>query len=312
MESHSDEWLRRFAARGWPAARLLAAGMEGTVYELDGELIGKVWSRRKRSELIEVGTFYEQLASAGFELATPRFLEIWEDAGVTVTVEPRLPGVRLDQVRPLDRLLDPGAVECMLDVLAGLRASGVVSGARALSVLEESQAMWSGVHSWPAALAGLLERRLALSADLLCARVPGFERRADRLVGLVVEMEVEETTVLHGDLIPANVLVDGSLRPVAVIDFGFLTTVGDPLFDLAVTASIYDMYGPGAVESEAAIDAAAARRWQMPTERLAIYRAAYAVATATIYDAGGKDGHFRWCAETLRRPEIELLLGSAS
>jgi hypothetical protein len=310
MDIDKNAWSRRFAARGWPDAGPLAAGMEGTVFGLDRETIGKVWERRGVAELAGVGAFYEDLAAAELEFATPRFLEVWEEDGVAVTIEPRLPGVPLDEVLPLDRPIRPEAIDCMLDVLAGLRAAGAVAGGRVLPVLEEPEAMWAGARSWSDAFGKLLERRLAVSGELLAATVPNFERAAARLLELTAALEVEEPTALHGDLIPANVLVDGDLRPVAVLDFGFFTTLGDPLFDLAVTASVYDMYGPRARETEAAFDAAASARGLVPPERLALYRAAYAVATATVYDRAGEDGHFRWCARMLGRPEVAALLGT--
>lgn len=46
-----------------------------------------------------------------------------------------------------------------------------------------------------------------------------------------------------------------------MLDFGFMTTIGDPAFDAAITASIYDMYGPRAAENEAILDEAIADRF---------------------------------------------------
>jgi hypothetical protein len=309
MDAGSETWLRRFAGRGYPAAEPLAIGMEGAVYRLDEKLVAKVWARRTRADLERIQPFYEELAGAGLGFATPRFLEIWEAEGSPVTIEPRLPGVPLDSVRPLDRPLRPDAIACVLDVLDGLRGAGELASARSLAVLEEPRPMWEGVGSWSAALGALLDRRLAVSGEQLGACVPGFERAAERLRALVAELAVDALTPVHGDLIPANVLVDEATRPLAVLDFGFMTTAGDPLFDLAVTASVYDMYGPRGGETEAAIDAAAARRWDVASERLALYRAAYAVATANVYDPAGLDGHFRWCAQMLNRGDVADLLG---
>jgi aminoglycoside phosphotransferase (APT) family kinase protein len=105
---------------------------------------------------------------------------------------------------------------------------------------------------------------------------------------------------VHGDLIPANVLLDDAGGPAAVIDFGFLTTVGDPAFDTAVTASIFDMYGPGARDAEARLDA----RLGGDPRRASVYRAAYALVTATCFSATGEDGHFDWCVAMLARPDV--------
>lgn len=309
MHTHSDTWLRHFAKRGYPAAQPLAAGMEGAVYRLDEDLVAKVWERKREAELAAMQTFYEELAAIGLDFATPRFLELWEADGLHVTVEPRLPGVPLDSVSPLDRPPRPEAVACMHDVLGGLRSAGDLVSAHRLPALEEPRAMWEGARTWPAALQGLLDRRLALFGDQLRAQVPRFDLAEERLRELIAELPVDDLAVLHGDLIPANVLVDNALRPLAVLDFGFFTTVGDPAFDLAVTASIFDMYGPRARETEAEIDRATTERFGVTGDRLALFRAAYAIATANVYDPSGQDGHFRWCVEMLGRDDVAALLG---
>lgn len=309
VHAHSDTWLRRFAKRGYPAAQPLAAGMEGAVYDVGDELIAKVWGRKGREELDRMKAFYEQLAESGLDFATPRFLELWEAEGLWVTVEPRLPGVPLDGVCPPERPPPPEALDCIFDVLVGLRRAGDLASARALAVLEESDAMWAGAQTWPAALQALLDRRLALFGDQLRARVPRFDLIEERLRMLIDGLPADGgLATLHGDLTPANVLVDKSLRPLAVLDFGFFTTVGDPTFDLAVTAGIYDMYGPRARETEKEIERAAAVRFGVSADRLALYRAAYAIATANVYDPTGQDGHFRWCVEVLGREDVASLL----
>ena len=109
---------------------------------------------------------------------------------------------------------------------------------------------------------------------------------------------------MHGDLIAANLLVDDRRRPAAVLDFGFLTTLGDPAFDAAVTSSVFDMYGDGARRTEATLEQAFTRRRGHDPARLGVYRAAYAVVTATCYSASGSDGHFAWCVAMLGRPDV--------
>ena len=83
-----------------------------------------------------------------------------------------------------------------------------------------------------------------------------------------------------------------------------MTTVGDPAFDGAVTASIFDMYGPRAADTEAILDAAIAGRFGYDPRRLAVYRAAYALVTSNCFSASGSDGHFAWCVRMLQRPQV--------
>ena len=94
-----------------------------------------------------------------------------------------------------------------------------------------------------------------------------------------------------------------------MLDFGFFSTVGDPAFDAAVGAGIFDMFGPRARERQALLDRAAIDRFGYAPQRLALYRAVYAMATSNAYDPSGRDGHFRWCVDTLRSPDVARLLG---
>jgi hypothetical protein len=96
----------------------------------------------------------------------------------------------------------------------------------------------------------------------------------------------------------------------AVLDFGFLSTVGDPAFDAAVTASIFEMYGPEARRVEQDIDAAISGRFGYLADRIILYRCAYALITSNAYDPQGRDGHFQWCVDILRRDEVSHLLDS--
>ena len=52
--------------------------------------------------------------------------------------------------------------------------------------------------------------------------------------------------------------MDENLQPLAVLDFGFLTTAGDPRLDAAIAAAVADMYGPHAPQITRAMTATAA------------------------------------------------------
>jgi aminoglycoside phosphotransferase (APT) family kinase protein len=109
---------------------------------------------------------------------------------------------------------------------------------------------------------------------------------------------------VHGDLIPGNVLsTDG--HATAVLDFGFLSTAGDPTFDTAITASIYDMWGPRARDVERELDNAWMAAFGHDRHRSLIYRAAYALITACCFGTDLSEGHFAWCINMLNRTEVQ-------
>jgi Ser/Thr protein kinase RdoA (MazF antagonist) len=116
-------------------------------------------------------------------------------------------------------------------------------------------------------------------------------------------------SVIHGDLVPPNVLVDADERPLAIADFGFLSTVGDPAFDATMCASTFDIYGANADETREMLTRELASRLDYRIDELSVYHAAYAIATSNAYDPGGQDGDFLWCVGQLQRPDLVRVLG---
>lgn len=114
---------------------------------------------------------------------------------------------------------------------------------------------------------------------------------------------------MHGDLFGANILVDPTGRPSAVLDFGFMTTAGDPRFDAAVTAGVMNIYGPHAAAITRRLTDELADRLGYARDLMVAYRAAYAVATATLFGTDTSDGHFRWCVAQLGDPATAHALG---
>jgi aminoglycoside phosphotransferase (APT) family kinase protein len=165
---------------------------------------------------------------------------------------------------------------------------------RQLAVLGEDQPMWAGADAFPTALMNLLRRRVARFGSVLRVSVTDFDLRYAGLMDRLETLAVGPDTVIHGDLVPANILVD----------FGFLTTAGDPRLDAAIAASVMNMYGPHAPAITEALTAQVAHDLGYPAQALLIYQAAYAVATANAFTSDGSDGHYAWCLSQLRRPDI--------
>lgn len=311
MQRHDQQWLAYFAAEGYPSAEPLGAGMEGAVYKLDGDLVAKVWGERPVGQLRRLGAFYAYIDSVGLPFMTPLFHEIQEVAGRAVTLERRLPGVPLDDDRFTGSGVSPAALSCLVSVLDAFTTVPDAPQLRALPVLDEDAALWAGRDRWLQALSDLVTRRVQQADGLLHKSVPDFDGKLDKLLRGLAATGETMTTLAHGDLIPGNILVDDRLRPLAVLDFGFLSTAADPAFDAAVTASIYDMYSPAARETEGRIDEALISRFGYDSRRLALYRAAYAVITSTAYDPSGRDGHYRWCVDMLSRASVIQALDAA-
>jgi hypothetical protein len=108
----------------------------------------------------------------------------------------------------------------------------------------------------------------------------------------------------------STVPATAAMRQLAVLDFGFLTTAGDPRLDAAIAAGVMNMYGPHAPAITGALTARLAHDLGYPADVLLTYQAAYPVATSNAFTSDGSDGHFAWCIGQLRRPDITELLSS--
>ncbi len=260
------------------------------------------------AELLTLRSFYEALSSAGPGVMTPRIHRILELDGQAATVETRLEGRPLrDSMSDDAHHLNAPAVACVVDVLDTLARVVPTDAMKVLPVLAGEPA-FDGQRTFERSLADLVERRAQKFRGPLSARIHQLDDVVTATSACLTEPEPAPPRLIHGDLIPANILVDSATRPVATLDFGFLTTVGDSAFDAAITASIYDMYGPRAAVNEAILEEAIVDRFGYEPRRLLIYRSAYALVTSNCFSPAGTDGHFEWCLRMLARPQLREAL----
>lgn len=298
-----SRWAAELAARGLTPTPL-AAGVEGAVFRLGNGSIAKVWDTRTEAGLHRLAAFYQAVAGAGLPFLTPEISEIGLITDATFSIERELPG------RPLfpDRTgqsppLEPRRRQRVADVLLGLASVTTSDAMRMLPILDEADPV-SPVRGFDATLGELVARRVEHSLTQMSVAIPAMSRLAAMVVSRLSTMGSGPEGLIHGDLIPANILVDDDGAVAAVLDFGFLTTVGPLAFDAAVAVAVFDMYGPHRGASFAEIDRVIREAFGYPEEVLAVYRAAYAMVTMTKFGSSEEEGHFRWCAEMLRRPDV--------
>lgn len=306
-----DEAVRLL--RDWTGGalpRLLGQGMEGLVYEVDDERVAKVWSGGSRAHLVRLQEFYDALAAGPLGFVTPRIHEVRVVEGRCLTIERRLTGTNAGDRVADGRTTTDEARAVVVDVLVDLAARGPVPGGRVLSVMDESSSLYDAAEDFPDALAALAERRVARFTRVLDPVVVDLDRKLAALRERLPEIDSGRRSVVHGDLFPGNVLLDDAGALSAVLDWGFLTTEGDPVFDASVAAAVFDMYGETARETELGLCAEMEESLGCTREALLVYRAAYSLITANAYDADGADGHFAWCVAALNRPDVvRALLG---
>ena len=287
---------------GFPQVRLLARGMEGEVYALDEQTVAKVYRQAPGPDEAFTAVL-TQVASAGLPYGTTTPLgSVFLGGGGRAFLERRFHGRLLDACYDVDAgLVDdrvPTALVSVLGPLAEVRpalATTTVLGGLVVDYIQQS---------WSQALGGVLTTRLTTYGGQLRSRVPGLDGLVAGVGGMLRARTGEPASIQHGDICGANVLVDADCRPVALIDWGFLTLLAEPAFDAALAAAFLDMYGPHAVETDRRLRAVFADAFGFPSELLLTYQALYALIGSNAYSDDGRDGHFEWCVRTLNRADV--------
>jgi hypothetical protein len=283
----------------------IGQGMEGAVYDLGGDLVGKVWFNRSKADVKPLQTFLEELGAHKLPFRTPVIRAIDEVDGRAVSVEAKLSGTPLDEAVKRGIISQDRGFDIFAEVVAALGATVAGPASKALPLVQEP--VGTPHSSWAETLAALVLRRAAAARSHLQTDVEGFDNLLPQVVSRVSEVQLEIPRIVHGDICTPNLLVDDVGELAALLDWGFLTTAGDNTFDAGTAAGFYDMYGPDA----RAIDDLLLDRFESggyARERMLLYRAAYAIITATIYSPNGADGHYQWCVRNLNRPDVRAAL----
>jgi hypothetical protein len=300
--------------------------MEGAVYDLGGDLVGKTWFNRSAAEVEPLRLFLDELAAQELPFRTPKIRAVDEVDGRAVSIELKLVGTPLRAAVEAGLVTQDRGLDIFVEVVAALATTHASQPTKALPVIGEAQSLWASHPpstgqlsstgdpssaerlTWGDAVADLVQRRAELSGRYLEGDVEAFGKLLEQVVGKLRETELDSPRIVHGDICTPNLLVNDQGQTTALLDWGFLTTAGDTTFDAGTAAGFYDMYGPDA----RTIDELLLTRFESELghsrERMLLYRAAYAIITATIYSPDASDGHYTWCVGNLNRPDVQAAI----
>ena len=234
-----NRWSAQLAERGYTPTRS-AAGVEGAVFRLGNGSVAKVWNSRTEVEIDRLASFYGAVSRAGLPFLTPEIQHVGHFSDATFSIERELPGCLLFPLHDTGQSppQDPRRLQCVAEVLTALAAVRPSDEMKLLPILDEPDPLWRE-GSFNGALGQLVTRRVERSLKPVSVAIPAIGELAATLAARLPAMDAGPDGLIHGDLIPANILVDEEGNVAAVLDFGFFSTVGAPAFDAAVAADIF-------------------------------------------------------------------------
>ncbi|WP_432540734.1 phosphotransferase family protein [Kineococcus sp. SYSU DK002] len=308
MIEETDPVPAQLRALGYPHAHWLAAGVEADVYALDEQTVARLPREAAMAGATPTGPMerlLEQLNQSHLPFAVPAPLgRLTLPDGRSLLRQPRLRGRSIgDFYDPATGRLDPRAEQALIELLSALHTIPRPQPLEMPDLPLLGDSMVTTAQPWVAALQRLLDDRTRRFGDLLRGHVDRLDDLVEACDAFLAGRRDMAVTLQHGDICPENVLVDDDCRLTAVLDWGFLTLLADPALEMALTSSFFDMYGPHALRTDQRLSDLFAEAFSVERADVLRFKAVYALIGANAY-SDTVDGHFRWCAAVLRRPDV--------
>jgi len=290
-------------ADSFMADEFIGYGEESFVFKYKKDLILKIYKPTRELDYIKpLSRFYEDLNKySDKSIQFPEIYEINKLDKLIYTIEKRFKGFAFDEilyksVKKEQKIFIQKYVQ-FIDKLKNIIFQNYPFG----DILKQRNSINS--DSWQDYLLKKIESKKYLTSRFIKNNLD-IEKIFPKL-----RFQIEDIinnnypkSLIHGDLIPANVMLDESKEFIAIIDFCFLVCIGDHNFDLA-SASIWPELDRrfNKYMLEILNEEINKNKTKEEIEIMSLYKVLIALFSADLYD----EGHFSWAVDKLISFQIQ-------
>ncbi len=297
-----DHRTRILHTYGISGEQHLASGMEADVYALDPNRVLKLYTNTTSlDQLTTLKHFYNSLDTAAVAFSLPQIESIAIEDGVIVSIEKRLYGTRLaDRLPSLNAAQLEAVMRNYISAVHTISHITMQTGFDRYKLFDEEGISHKAHGDWHTFLVRFLAGKLTQLQPYLERDVTRFATKLAHINQILAQPYAGENRLIHGDFFPGNLLVDEKLQATALLDFGMMTMLGDPLFDIATGWVLFDMYDALKLGARARfLPILLETVGEKMRGRLHRYVLIYSLLTANTYSPTCEDGHYAWCAANL-------------
>lgn len=286
---------------------LIGRGMEAEVFSYGKDAVLKLYAGTASfDDLVTLKSFYDSLDRKAVNFHLPHIESVTKEDDFVVTIEKKLTGV------PTTSFLDRSNSQ-ELDAIMREYASAVVTlaelnspaGINRYKLFDPDGFSQTDNGDWNQFLLTFINHKLVDLTPFLERDVENFAEKLERLNSILRAPYSGETSIIHGDFCPENLLLNDQHQATAVIDFGLFTMMGDPLFDVATSWVFFDMYDElKANIRERLLAIMLEALGEAKRGLLYRYVLVYSILSANAYSADCTDGHYHWCVANLNNQKL--------
>lgn len=280
----------------------LGSGIEADVYALDEQRVLKLYHATVRlADLETLQIFYNTLNTRAVGYAFPQIYSIETMEDFIVATEKRLHGQTMQAVLPqLDDARLNIVMQQYLEATLALQRVQLTEPLHRYKLFDEYSISQTTNGDWHAFLWAYILRKMSQLEPYLSKDVQQFQAKLNVIHGVLSQPYCGAYSVIHGDFFPGNLLVDHQYHIRGIVDFGLMTMIGDPLFDIATGWVFIDMYNELGMDLpnhyfEVVINTLGTA----VIGRLYRYVLIYSMVSANTYAKDCSDGHYQWCVSNL-------------